>query len=111
MVWIFGEIIENSDFSCIINIEKKKSTGQYYLTFKRIKLRYRDPNDDIYFNHPFEIGNRMRLIDDFLLDRSLSEKSLTDLEPVKFGRGKRTISKIDDDSEGDDLFDFSNEIK
>ena len=31
-----GEIIENSDWVCIINVEKKRDTGQYYLTFKRV---------------------------------------------------------------------------
>ena len=57
-----------NQWSCIINVERKKDTDQFYLTFKRIKIRYRDPNDLGYFNHPFVIGNRMMLIDDFNLE-------------------------------------------
>ncbi|WP_253264347.1 DnaB helicase C-terminal domain-containing protein, partial [Brevibacillus sp. MCWH] len=71
------EVIENSDWVCVINVERKRSTGQYYLTFKRVKIRYRDPNDLGYFNHPFEIGNRIRLLDDIHLETSLSEESLS----------------------------------
>jgi replicative DNA helicase len=107
------EIMENADWSCIINIEKKKSTGQYYLTFKRVKIRYRDPSDMFYFNHPFEMGNKMRLITDVGLAESLSEQSLsTDMEPVKFGKGKRSATTRDVEEDNDaDIFNFSNEIR
>jgi replicative DNA helicase len=107
------EVIENSDWVCIINIEKKRSTGQYYLTFKRVKIRYRDPNDLGYFNHPFEMGNRIRLLDDIHLETSLSEESLSsDFDAVDLGnkKGKRTAVErevIDDDDDEDNLFDFA----
>jgi hypothetical protein len=111
------EVVENSDWSCIINVERKKDTDQYYLTFKRIKIRYRDPNDLGYFNHPFVIGNRMQLMDDVELDRSLSEESLaSDFEGIdlsKNKKGKRNATErevVDDYDESGELFDFSNAI-
>jgi len=108
------EVMENADWTCIINIEKKKGTENYYLTFKRVKIRYRDPNDIGYFNHPFVSGNRMMLIDDVELDKCLSETSLaTDFEGVDLtsNKGKRTAIErevIDDDE--DDIFDFKSTI-
>ena len=110
------EIIENADFSCIINIERKKNTNQYYLTFKRIKIRYRDNYEVSYFNHPFEIGNRIRLIEDIYLEHSLSEDSLaTDFEGVDLNidkKGNRTAveRKIINDTEDNDIFDFAASI-
>lgn len=100
---------ENVDWNCIINIEKRKDTGQYYLTFKRVKIRYKDPNDLGYFNHPFEISNRVQLIDDIFMSKSLSEESLaTTFEGVTEittkGRKQATKRKVDED-EG--LFDFA----
>ena len=108
-MWIFGEVQENVDWNCIINIEKRKDTGQYYLTFKRVKIRYKDPNDLGYFNHPFEISNRVQLIDDIFMSKSLSEESLaTTFEGVTEittkGRKQATKRKVDED-EG--LFDFA----
>ena len=107
-----GEIIENADWVCIINVEKKRDTGQYYLTFKRVKIRYKDLSDMGYFNHPFEGENRMRLIDDLYLDKSLSEDSLvSDFGGVDLlnKNGKRQATERDDDSSSD-LFDFSKSI-
>jgi len=109
--------MENADWSCIINVEKKRGTDQYYLTFKRVKIRYRDSHDLGYFNHPFEIGNRMRLLDDIHLETSLSEESLaSDFEGVidlasAAAKGKRNATKrevVEDDD--DDIFDFASAI-
>lgn len=110
------EVIENSDWCAIINIERKRGTEQYFLTFKRIKIRYRDPNlNELgYFNHPFEITNRVRLIDDLYLETSLSEDSLvSDFDGVidlvaKKGKRNATTREVDDG--GDDLFDFASAI-
>lgn len=105
------EVIENSDWASVLNVEQKKSTGQYYLTFKRIKARYKCPEGLGYFNHPFEMGGKIRLIDDFDLEESISEDSLkSDFEGVDFSenRGKRSATKreiVDDNAE--DIFDFS----
>lgn len=116
------EVMENSDWVCIINVEKKKSTGQFYLTFKRVKLRYREIDDLSYFNHPFEMGAKIQLLDDINLDRQLSEDSLaTDFEGVDLStnnkrknakeRDKKKESYDDDDFESDDLFKALTSLK
>ena len=71
------DLVENSDWVCVINIEKKKGSDTYYLTFKRTKIRYADQANGVtYFNHPFADGDKIRLIDDLYLNKSLSEESL-----------------------------------
>ena len=76
------ELMENSDWVCIINPETKSDTKEPYLTFKMLKRRYRSTDDNSkrrnmdYFNHPFEIGNEIKLIDDVDLEKSLSIESL-----------------------------------
>lgn len=56
----------------------KRKTRQQYLTFKKIKQRYRVDIDIDYFNHPFDECNTMKLLDDINLEKSLSELSLSD---------------------------------
>lgn len=108
------EVMENADWACIVNVEKKRDTGQYYLTFKRIKIRYRELTDLGYFNHPFVMGNRIQLIDDLHMESSISEASLTsDFDAVDLGakKGKQTAKErvvVDDDST--DVFDFASSI-
>lgn len=89
------EIIENSDFVCIINPEVKTDTNELFLTFKMLKRRYRssEENEKLrrleYFNHPFEAGNEIKLIDDIDLPKPLSLESLsTQFEAVDDKRGK-----------------------
>ena len=83
------ELMENSDWVCIINPETKSDTKEPYLTFKMLKRRYRSSDENSkrrnmdYFNHPFEVGNEIKLIDDVDLDKSLSIESLaTQFEPT-----------------------------
>lgn len=107
--------IENSDWACLLIVEKKKGTNQYYLSFKRIKIRYRDPNDLTLFNHPFIEGNKIQLIDDIDSERSLSEESLaTDFDEIEKSskKGKRNAVNrpIIDDEDDDLLFDFSSSL-
>ena len=86
------DLVENSDWVCIINIERHKLTGQYYLTFKRTKIRYADLSEGrAYFNHPFADGDKIRLIDDVMLPKSLSINTLaTDIaENEKKKPGKK----------------------
>lgn len=77
------EIIENSDWVCIVNPEVKKDTNELYFIFKMLKRRYRsaDENEKMrrldYFAHPFTPGNEIRLIDDKDLDKSVSLESLS----------------------------------
>ena len=73
----------------IINQEVKADSGDLYLTFKMLKRRYRCSDENSkrrnmdYFNHPFEVGNEIKLIDDVDLDKSLSIESLaTQFEPT-----------------------------
>ena len=76
------EIIENSDVCIIINQEVKADDQKVYLTFKMLKRRYRSSETDEklkrleYFNHPYEEGNTIKLIDDVDLPESISLYSL-----------------------------------
>lgn len=77
----------------------KADTEDLYLTFKLLKRRYRSSEDDEklrrleYFNHPYEPGNSIRLMDDYDLPKSLSLLSLATqfmaLEENK--RGKKNV--------------------
>lgn len=107
--------MENSDWVCILNVEQKRGTDDYYLTFKRVKIRYRDPYDVAYFNHPFAKGGRIRLMDDINLEESISELSLsTDFEGIELGgkKGKknavnREVHREIMSAAGSEIFDFS----
>lgn len=66
------QLLENVDWCAILNVELDNATNLYYLTFKRIKIRYKDLANISYFNHPFEQGSKLRLLDDVLLDKPLS---------------------------------------
>ena len=90
------EIIENSDWVCVLNQEMKKETEELFMTFKLLKRRYRSSDDDHdlrrldYFNQPYEPGNEIKLMDDVelskpLMVRGLSE-SMVGLEDVKRGK-------------------------
>lgn len=106
------EVVENADVVIIINVEKKRQTGQYYLTFKRVKIRYKDTSDLSYFNHPFNPNNRMQLLDDIYLENSLSEDSLvSDFDAVDLlnKKGKRTAVEREV-IEDEDLFIFNNTL-
>ena len=100
------EIIENSDVVIIVNPEVKSDTNELFLTFKLLKRRYRssEENEKLrrleYFNHPFEPGNEIRLIDDIELPRPLSLESLsTQFEAVDDKRGKENaISRENKDN-------------
>jgi len=74
--------LENADVSIIINPEIKLDTGERYMTFKLLKRRYRsvEENEKLrtldYFNHPFEVGNDIKLVDDIYDTESRSLESL-----------------------------------
>lgn len=98
------EIVENSDWLCIVNKEVKTDTGELYLTFKMLKRRYRSAEEDEklrrldYFNHPYEPGNEIRLIDDIDMDKPLSCISLASqfaaVEDTKRGK-KNAVERKD----------------
>ena len=103
------EIVENSDWTCILNQETKSGTDELYMTFKLVKRRYRsiESDEDMrrlqYFSHPYEKENTIRLIDDIDLDRPLSVYSLaSDFNPTNVtkqgnvtqsGRSKRNMDE------------------
>ena len=104
------EIIENSDFCCIINPEVKSDTGELFLTFKLLKRRYRssEENESLrrleYFNQPFEPGNEIRLLDDIDLPKPLALESLsTQFEAVDNKRGKTNAVEREHISRGEEV--------
>ena len=98
------DLLENSDWVCVINIEKKRGTEDYYLTFKRTKIRYADLSNGVtYFNHPFADNNKIRLMDDLYLHDSLSEESLaSDFIGVTNATGKKGRNNAIDREEVED---------
>ena len=93
-----------------------------------LKRRYRssEENEKLrrleYFNHPFEPGNEIRLLDDVTLDKPLSLESLsTQFEAVDDKRGKENAIKrgfkedekkkkkkyVEDEMEDFEPFDFN----
>ena len=84
------DIIEDSDWVCLINPEIQISTGQKFLTFKRLKIRGKSEvsetggNPVDYFNHPFDIEHGIKLQTDVDKDHCVSVMSLaTDLESIE----------------------------
>lgn len=71
------EVMENVDWAAVINVEKKRGTQDYFLSVKRVKLRYRDYEIPMeFFNHPFAAGNRIMLLDDVNHTESISIMSI-----------------------------------
>ena len=84
------DIIEDSDWVCLINPEIQISTGMKFLTFKRLKIRGKSETTENgatpidYFKHPFEIDRGIRLQTDVDKDHGVSLMSLaTDLETIE----------------------------
>ena len=77
------EIQENSDWTCIVNPQRKKDDGTLWFVFKLLKRRYRSSETTEkmrqldYFNQPFEAGNEIRIMDDIDLDEPLGLISLS----------------------------------
>jgi len=81
------DIVEDSDWVCLINLELQKSTNRLFLTFKRLKIRGKKiPMASDYFNHPFTNVKNIRLEPDVNKDGPISVVSLTnDLESIDEG--------------------------
>lgn len=79
----YGLIFE-ADWVALVNLEKRKSDEQWFLTFNRLKIRGKqDPNAVTYFNHPFADKKRIRLDTDVDKEHVLSVVSLaSDLESI-----------------------------
>lgn len=111
------EIIENSDFVCILNQEVKMDTGDLYMTFKLLKRRYRSAEESEklrkleYFNHPYSKENEIQLIDDIYLEKSVSLTSLATQfmgaeEISKRGKKNAVERKNRKDKKNDTLYDL-----
>ena len=71
------DLIQESDWVCFINLEMQRSTGKWFLSFKRLKIRgKKDPLASDYFNHPFVNNNGIRLEPDVNKPEPLSVVSL-----------------------------------
>ena len=71
------DLIQESDWVAFINLEMQKSTGKWFLSFKRLKIRgKKDPMAVEYFNHPFVESNSIRLAPDVDKPEPLSIISL-----------------------------------
>ena len=58
------DIIENSDWCGILNIEVEKSSNIKYLTVKEIKKRYKSMTNITYFNQPFVDVDSIQIVED-----------------------------------------------
>ncbi len=77
------EVMENADMTIILNLEKRKSDQQLFITFFRIKERYRPYTRLEYFNQPFVAENDLMIQDDIYEEKPLGVISLkTDMESV-----------------------------
>lgn len=66
-------LIQECDWVAFINLEMQKSTGKWYLSFKRTKIRGKiDPLAVDYFNHPFVNNNGIRLEPDVDKEKPVS---------------------------------------
>lgn len=77
-------LIYEADWVALVNLEKRRSDNQWFLTFNRLKIRGKqDPFAVTYFNHPFVDTKRIRLQPDVQLPQSVSVISLaSDLENI-----------------------------
>lgn len=110
-------IVENSDFACIINLEEQKSTGQLFLSFNRVKIRYYRGKRTT-FSHPFNVENQMMLLDDVMLDNTLSVdyigsdfSNTVDFDELLNKKRKKSqeIEYISEEAD-DGIFDFGKSI-
>ena len=58
------DIIENSDWCGILNIEVEKSSNIKYLTVKEIKKRYKSMTNRTYFKQPFVDVDSIQMVED-----------------------------------------------
>lgn len=114
------DIIEDSDWVCLINLEMQRSTNQLFLTFKRLKIRGKSSLPAMaavdYFNHPFANAKNIRLETDVDKEHTVSVISLaTDLESIEekessfneLPKDRPTLEEIKKNSKGKVLSSLS----
>lgn len=110
-VGIAWDVIQESDWVGLVNLEMQLSTMKLFLTTKRLKIRYKkDPFSVDYFNHPFVNNKNIRLATDVDQDKPLSIMSLaSDLETVdekeldKVKNSRPKMSKMAHDDRGNSI--------
>lgn len=110
------EVMENPDMSIALNLERKKDDKLLYLTFYRLKERYRPSTKLNYFNQPFQRDNEFQLQDDILKSKPLGIISLdVNMEGADAnalfdnnarGRSNHRNSMMDKNMITDDIFDL-----
>ena len=71
------DLIQEATWVCFVNLEMQKSTGKWFLSFKRTKIRgKKDLTAADYFNHPFSNDNGIRLEPDVNKPEPISVISL-----------------------------------
>lgn len=108
------EVMENADMTISLNLERKKDNKILYLTFARLKERYRPSTKLTYFNQPFHQDNEFSLVDDILLSKPKGIISLdANMEGVdadmlfnKRGRSMHQNPLMDKGVTTDDIFDL-----
>lgn len=108
------EVMENPDMSIVLNLERKKDDNLLYLTFYRIKARYRPSTQLGYFNQPFKPDNSFQLQDDITKTRPLGIISLdtnmngVDADSIIPSRGRQNHKSpmMTMEKESDELFDL-----
>jgi hypothetical protein len=95
------DLLENADWSAILNVEVERQSHVRYLTIKEIKKRYKSMTDVNYFNHPFEEGSTIMLIDDVPLEKSISKISIaSDMTAEQMVEPKRNHANNSDMIDG-----------
>lgn len=77
-VGLCWKLMWEADWTCFVYPERQRSTGQLFLSFRRLKIRgkKKDSRAMDYFNHPFTNEKEIMLACDVMLDHSLSIVSL-----------------------------------
>jgi len=88
------EIMQESDWVCVVNLERQVSTGRLFLTVKRLKIRGKKDNKVIdYFNHPFENEKEIRLKVDINEPQAASVFTLAETDLESADNGKMDFTK------------------
>lgn len=102
------DLMENSDWVCIINVEKHKTEPRQYLTFKLVKIRYADRSKMLtYFNQPFEENDTIRLMEDYALEKPLYVLSLSTGDLKKEIKEEKNVPKTRKKTEQLPSIDFN----
>lgn len=89
------DMLENTDWAAILNVEVERKTNIRYLTIKQIKKRYKSTTDIEYFNQPFVEGSTIQLVEDYASDKPAGKYSLaSDLVGINMKAEEKKHSKI-----------------